>query len=197
MDFERCTIKAKEMLGQAQQVLQRYKHNQLDAEHLLLAMLEQEGGIITRVLETLEADEKAIIGQVERALGRRPQSGGPGGPAQIYITPQTNRLFDIALSEAQHMGDQFIAVEHLFIAIVQDGKTEAAEVLARAGVTLENTYWALQGIRGTHAVNDEAAESKYEALKRFSRDLTEMAKEGKLDPVIGRESEIRRVIQVL
>ena len=197
MDFERFTIKAKEMLGQAQQVLQRYKHNQLDAEHVLLAMLEQEGGVITRVLEALQADEKAIIGQVERALGRRPQSGGPGGQAQIYITPQTNRIFDIAMQEAQHMGDQFIAVEHLFIAILQDGKTEAAEILARAGVTLENTYGALQGIRGTHAVNGEAAESQYEALKRFSRDLTEMAKEGKLDPVIGRESEIKRVIQVL
>jgi ATP-dependent Clp protease ATP-binding subunit ClpC len=187
------------MLGNAQQILQRYKHNQLDAEHLLLAMLEQEDGMVPKLLVALNVDEKALTGSVERSLGQRPQAGaGPaGGQGQIYITPHVNRIFDGAFHEAQRMGDQYIAVEHIFISIIMDGKTEAARMLLDAGVNLEQVYGALASVRGSHAVTDEAAESKYEALKRYTRDLTEMAREGKLDPVIGRDREIRRVIQVL
>ena len=199
MDFEKFTNQAKEAIAHSQQILQRYKHNQLDTEHILLALLEQEGGVVPRIVETAGADEQALIGMLERNLGQRPQVqvGDGADTAQIFITPHTNRVLDDAWEQAQRFGDKFIASEHILLAIIEDGQTEAAQMLAEAGLTKEKVLEALQQIRGTHQVSDAAAEEKYEALKRYSRDLTEMAEEGKLDPVIGRENEIRRVIQVL
>ncbi len=199
MDFEKFTNQAKEAIAHSQQILQRYKHNQLDTEHILLALLEQEGGVVPRIVETAGADEQARIGMLERNLGQRPQVqvGDGADTAQIFITPHTNRVLDDAWEQAQRFGDKFIASEHILLAIIEDGQTEAAQMLAEAGLTKEKVLEALQQIRGTHQVSDAAAEEKYEALKRYSRDLTEMAEEGKLDPVIGRENEIRRVIQVL
>ncbi|MEN6346979.1 MAG: AAA family ATPase [Armatimonadia bacterium] len=197
MDFERFTNASKETVAASQQILQRYRHNQLDTEHLLLAMLEQEGGVANRILQSCGADVKKITAEVERSLGRRPQVQVSGDTAQIYVTPQISRVFDKAWEIAQRFGDQFIATEHLLLGILEDGQTDAAGILNGAGVTTEGALRALQGIRGSHQVTDAGSESKYEALKRYSRDLTELAKEGKLDPVIGREEEIKRVIQVL
>ncbi|NSW55608.1 MAG: AAA family ATPase [Armatimonadetes bacterium] len=198
MDFERLTNAAKEVVAHSQQLLQRYKHNQLDAEHILLAMLEQEKGTVPRILAEQGVDVDRLTHQVERELGSRPQvQVGGGDTQQIYITPHTSRIFDKAWEVCQRFGDQFIATEHLFLAILEDGQTPAARILTSAGVTIETTLKALQGLRGSHSVTDAGAESKYEALKRFSRDLTALAREGKLDPVIGREKEIKRLIQVL
>jgi len=198
MDFERLTNAAKEIVAASQQLLQRYKHNQLDAEHILLAMLEQESGTVPRILAAQGVDTERLTHQLERELGSRPQvQVGGGDSQQIYMTPHTARIFDKSWELCQRFGDQFIASEHLFLAILEDGQTPAARILTSAGVTTEGTLKALQGLRGSHSVTDASAESKYEALKRFSRDLTDLAREGKLDPVIGREKEIKRLIQVL
>lgn len=198
MDFEKFTNQAKEAIGHSQQILQRYKHNQLDTEHILLALLEQEDGVVPRVLEAAAVEQQVIVAQLERDLGQRPQvQVGGGDTAQIFITPHTNRVLDGAWDQAQRFGDKFIATEHILLAIMEDDQTAAARILAESGLTVEKVLAALHQIRGTHQVSDADAEERYEALKRYSRDLTEQAAEGKLDPVIGRENEIRRVIQVL
>jgi len=197
MDFEKFTNQAKETIAQSQQVLRRYQHNQLDVEHVLLAMLEQEGGVAARVLDRMGMDIDALRRKVERELGGRPQvQVGGGDTGQIYVTPQANRLFDAAWERAQQFGDSFVAADHLLLAML-DVPSPAGPLLSEAGVTEEALLSALREVRGSHRVDDTAAESAYEALERYSRDLTELAREGKLDPVIGREREIRRVIQVL
>ena len=198
MDFAKFTAKGREAVLGAQQLLQRYHHNQLDAEHLLLAMLESEGGLVPQVLEGLQVDRAALLRGVEKALGSRPQVTGPGaGTEQIYITPQAGRVFDLALEEARRFGDSFAGCEHVLLGILREGTSEAARILKQQGVEAEGVLNQLKGIRGSHSVTDEHADEKYQALKRFSRDLTELAAEGKLDPVIGREREIRRTIQIL
>ncbi len=197
MDFEKFTNQAKQVLNSSQQILQRYSHTQLDVEHILLALLEQEGGVVPRIIEKLDGDLGALVKQAEQELGKRPQVSGGGAEGQIYITPHTQRVFDLAWEVAQRFGDTYVASEHLFLAIIEDGNTEAANMLKDSGLTTEAVLTALQSIRGSRQVTDESAEAAYEALERYSRDLTALADEGKLDPVIGREDEIRRVIQVL
>jgi len=198
MDFEKLTAKAREAVAGAQQVLRRYHHNQLDTEHLFLALLEQEGGTVGRVMEALKADLSGLAREVERDLGSRPQVSGPGADTeQIYITPPTKQALDLALEEAQRFGDAFAGGEHILLGIMRQGGNASARILKARGIDLESVLAALKQVRGSHSVTDEHADEKYEALKRFSRDLTDLAREGKLDPVIGREREIRRVIQIL
>ncbi len=197
MDFEKFTNQAKETIAQSQQILRRYSHNQLDVEHILLAMLEQDAGVPRRMLEQTGVEIAPLIGKVERELGGRPQvSGGGSDTGQIFVTPQANRLFDAAWQRAQQFGDTFVAAEHLLLAML-DITSPATRMIQDAGASEQALLEALREIRGSHGVHDEGAEASYEALERFSRDLTELAREGKLDPVIGREREIRRVIQVL
>ncbi|HCA47109.1 MAG TPA: Clp protease, partial [Armatimonadetes bacterium] len=197
MDFEKFTNQAKETIAQSQQILRRYSHNQLDVEHILLAMLEQEKGVPRRMLEQSGVQIAALVSRLERELGSRPQvSGGGADTGQIYVTPQANRLFDAAWSRAQQFGDSFVAAEHLLLAML-DITSPATRLLQEAGATEQALLEALRDIRGSRGVHDEGAEAGYEALERFTRDLTELAHEGKLDPVIGRDREIRRVIQVL
>jgi len=198
MDFERFTNQTKEAIAHSQQILQRYQHNQLDTEHILLALLEQEDGVVPRVLAEAGIDTDAVVDKLERELGKRPQVRvGGGDTQQIYITPNANRILDAAWQQARKMGDSFIAAEHILLAILEDNQTESARILKQAGLTPEGALQALRQIRGAHAVSDAAAEERYQALERYSRDLTQMAREGKLDPVIGREAEIQRVMQVL
>jgi len=198
MDFERFTNQTKEAIARSQQILQRYQHNQLDTEHILLALLEQESGVVPRVLEEAGIDGDGVVDKLERELGKRPQvQVGGGDTQQIYITPNANRILDAAWQQAQKMGDSFIAAEHILLAILEDNQTDSARVLKQEGLTTEAALQALQQIRGAHAVSDAAAEERYQALERYSRDLTQMAREGKLDPVIGREAEIQRIMQVL
>ena len=198
LSFDRFTAKAREVLAGCQQVLARFAQTQLDAEHLVLAMLEQEDGVAGKVLEKLGVDVRTVQRQVERELARRPsvQVSG-GGMGQIYITPQAQKVFELAEEEAQRLQDTFIGVDHLLIGLLDEGSSAAARLLQQAGVTKEGVYRALKEIRGAQRVTDEHAESRYQILERFSRDLTQQAREGRLDPVIGREAEITRVIQVL
>ncbi len=197
MDFEKLTNQAKETVAQSQQIVQRYGHNQLDVEHILLAMLEQDGGVPRRVLEQIGVDIGTLTERLERELGQRPQvSGGGADTGQIYVTPQSNRLFDAAWQRAQQFGDSFVAAEHLLLAML-DISSPSTQLLSDAGVAEQAVLEALREVRGSRGVHDPGAESQYEALERYSRDLTELAAEGKLDPVIGREREIRRLVQVL
>jgi ATP-dependent Clp protease ATP-binding subunit ClpC len=198
MDFARFTSKGRSAVMAAHQLLQRYRHTQLDVEHLLLAMLEMEGGLVPQVLDGLKVDRQALARAVEKDLGARPQVSGPGaGGDQIYVTPQAQRVLELALEEAQRFGDTFAGCEHILLAILREGTSAAARLLKQSGLEIERVLSQLKEVRGSHSVTDEEGDEKYQALKRFSRDLTELAAEGKLDPVIGRETEIRRVIQIL
>jgi len=197
MELDKFTDRAKEVLLEAQQVVLRHQHTQLDTEHLLLALLER-AEIISRLIEHAGASPQLIRQRTEQALGRTPQVQVHGGPqAQVYLTPASQQvLMQNAWDQAQRLHDQMIAVEHLLLALLQ-GPGGASAILRQAGLTQEAVDRALREVRGSQSVTDESAESKYLALERFSRDLTALARQGKLDPVIGREEEIKRVIQVL
>ena len=192
---ERFTEQAQEALAASQQIVQRYRHSQWDVEHILLALLEQETGLTSDILRELGVDAEALRKQVESVLEKSPKMAYEG--AQIFVTPRIARLMESASAEADRLKDEFIGIEHLLIAMASEQQGDAARILRTFGVDQEKTYRALQAIRGGHRVTDRRAESKYRSLEKYSRDLTELARRGKLDPVIGRDEEIRRVIQIL
>ena len=198
MDFERLTNKAKEAVARCREILERYSHNQLDAEHLLLATMEQEGGVVPRVLERAGVDADGLRRDLERLIAERPKVSVSGGDtSQLFITPTADKVFQHATEAAEQFGDRFVGCEHLLLGIVAEGTSGAAKLCAEHDLTAERILAALRDIRGSHAASDQNAEQRYEALQRYSRDLTELAREGKLDPVIGRDREVRRVVQVL
>jgi len=196
MNFDKLTNKAKEAFSGAQQVLERYKHNQLGVEHLLLAMLEDDTSTVARLVDEAGADRAQIRQRLERELAKLPQVSG-GGTAQIYISTALDRVMRDAEKVAARMKDEYVAQEHILLAIIEDGTTPSARYLAEAGVDREKVLRALADVRGSQRVTSEDAEARYDALERFSRDLTKLAREGKLDPVIGRDAEIRRVMEIL
>lgn len=195
MRQDRFTEQAQEVLARSQEVVRQFRHSQWDVEHILLALLQQEGGLATEILDKLGVDGDRMKERVEAVLAAAPKLSYEG--AQIYATPRIARLFENANAEADRLKDEFVGSEHLLIAIAAERQGEAAQILREFGIDQEKIYRALQDIRGTQRVTDARAESKYRALEKYSRDLTAMAREGKLDPVIGREDEIRRVMQVL
>ena len=164
-------------------------------EHVLLALLEQEKGIARDILQMLGADIDAVRKRAEATLDSFPKIAYEAG--QIYATPRTSALLENANREADRLKDEFVSTEHLLIAIADESRGEAATILAESGVSQEKIYQALQKIRGGHRVTDRQAESKYRSLEKYGHDLTELARQGRLDPVIGRENEIKRVIQIL
>jgi len=192
---ERFTEQAQEVLGVSQELVRRYRHNQWDVEHILLALLEQEKGITGDILQMLGVDSEAVKQRVEATLESFPKIAYEA--TQIYATPRISALLENANREADRLKDEFVSTEHLLIAIAGETKGEAATILAESGVNQEKIYQALQKIRGGHRVTDRQAESKYRSLEKYGHDLTELARQGKLDPVIGRENEIKRVTQIL
>jgi len=192
---ERFTEQAKEILANSQVIAARYRHIQWDVEHILLALLEQEGGLTSQILGRLGVNVGAVKKRVEDSLDRAPKATHES--AQIYATPRIARLMDNAAHEADRLKDDFISTEHLLIAIAVEGKGEAATILKEFGIDQEKIYRALQDIRGGHRVDSPTAESRYRSLEKYGRDLTELARQGKLDPVVGRDDEIKRVMQVL
>jgi ATP-dependent Clp protease ATP-binding subunit ClpC len=192
---ERFTEQAQEILAASQELLRRYQHNQWDVEHILLALLEQEKGITGDILQMLGVDVEAVKQRVQTTLKSFPKVAYEA--SQIFATPRISALIENANREADRLKDEFVSTEHLLIAIAGETRGEAATILAESGVTQEKIYQALQKIRGGHRVTDRQAESKYRSLKKYGHDLTELAREGKLDPVIGRENEIKRVTQIL
>ncbi|HLE52936.1 MAG TPA: AAA family ATPase [Anaerolineales bacterium] len=198
MRFDRFTERAQEAAQRSAEIIQRYGHNQIDTEHILLALIEQPEGVISQILEYLKIEANALIERLDYILRTSPKANIFGGGAgQIFITPRVKRIIDLANEEANRLKDEYISTEHIFLAILSERSTPAARLLEGAGVSRERVYEAIQQIRGGQRVTDPQAETRYRTLERFSRDLTQMAREGKLDPVIGRDSEILRVIQIL
>ncbi len=199
MDINKFTDRAKQVLMASQEMMGRYKHSQVDVEHLLLALLESSDGLATEIISKAGGDTAGVKRDVESALARGPRVQAQGGGiGQVYVTPTLLEILDrTALEHAERMGDTHIAVEHLLLAITSQARSDAARILRSNGVTVEGLLRAVAEIRGGQRATDQGAEARYQALERFSRDLTELAKQGKLDPVIGREAEIQRVIQVL
>jgi len=178
--------------------LQRYGHNQVDTEHILLALLEQPEGVIPQILEKLGVDQELIKKRLDDVLRASPKAAiYGGGTGQVFITPRVKRIVDLANDEASRFKDEFISTEHLFLAILSERNTAVARILMEAGITKERVYDTIKDIRGGQRVTDPQAETRYRTLEKYSRDLTQAAKAGKLDPVIGRDNEILRVIQIL
>ncbi len=198
MRFDRFTERAQDAATRATEILQRYGHNQIDTEHILLALLEQPDGVIPQILERMGIDQEYIKRRLDDVLRASPKAAIYGGGAgQVFITPRVKRIVDLANEEASRLHDEFISTEHLFLAILGERNTAVARILAEAGVTKDRVNDVIKDIRGGQRVTDPQAEGRYRTLEKYSRDLTAMAKAGKLDPVIGRDSEILRVIQVL
>jgi ATP-dependent Clp protease ATP-binding subunit ClpC len=198
MRFDRFTERAQEAAQRAAEIIQRYGHNQIDTEHILLALIEQPQGVIPQILDQLKIDPTSLTERLDYILRTSPKANIFGGGAgQIFITPRVKRIIDLANEEANRLKDEYISTEHIFLAILNERSTPAARLLEGAGVTRERVYDAIQQIRGGQRVTDPQAETRYRTLEKYSRDLTQAAREGKLDPVIGRDSEILRVIQIL
>ncbi len=192
---DRFTEKAQEVLSASQELVRQYKHSQWDVEHLLLALLEQEEGLTSEILKQLGVETEYVKNKVRQVLEEAPKIAYEG--AQIYATPRVHSVLEAADTEAKRLKDEYIGSEHLLIAISGEQGGQSAKLLKDFGVDQEKIYQALEDIRGVQRVTDPRAESKYRALEKYSRDLTEMARQGKLDPVIGRDEEIRRVMQIL
>jgi ATP-dependent Clp protease ATP-binding subunit ClpC len=195
MRQERFTEQAQEALALSQQLVRDFTHSQWDVEHILLALLRQERGLVGDIIRELGGDVEAVRQQVEAALDRSPKITYEA--PQIYATPRVAQLLQKAEAEADRLKDEFIGTEHVLIAIASEDGGQSANILKSFGVDQEKVFQALQKLRGGHRVTDAHAESRYRSLQKYGRDLTELAREGKLDPVIGRETEIKRVMQVL
>ena len=194
--FDKFTEKAQEAILGAQESVRSAQHAQMESEHLLLALLEQSDGIVPQVLAKVGVNVAALRGRVRAELDRLPKVSGP--PAEgLMIGPGLRQALETAQAEAQRLHDEYISTEHLLLGIAGGHGSAAARALADAGVTLDGLYRAIQEVRGSQRVTDANPESKYQALERYGRDLTRLAAAGKLDPVIGRDDEIRRVVQVL
>ena len=198
MRFDRFTERAQEAAQRAAKIIQRYGHNQIDTEHILLALIEQPEGVISQVLQQLNVDSQSLIERLDYVLRTSPKANiFGGGTGQIFITPRVKRIIDLANEEANRLHDEYISTEHIFLAILSERSTPAARLLEGAGVTRDRVNDTVQQVRGGQRVTDPQAETRYRVLEKYSRDLTTMAREGKLDPVIGRDTEILRVIQIL
>jgi len=198
MRFDRFTERAQEAAQRAAEIIQRYGHNQIDTEHILLALIEQPQGVIPQILEMLKVDPNAISERLDYILKTSPKASIFGGGAgQIFITPRVKRIIDLANEEASKLKDEYISTEHIFLAILSERNTPAARLLEGAGLTRERVYDAVVQMRGGQRVTDPQAETRFRTLEKYSRDLTTLAREGKLDPVIGRDTEILRVMQIL
>jgi len=198
MRFDRFTERAQEAAQRAAEIIQRYGHNQIDTEHILSALIEQPQGVIPQILEILKVDSQVISERLDYILRTSPKASIFGGGAgQIFITPRVKRIVDLANEEASKLKDEYISTEHLFLAILSERNTPAARLLEGAGLTRDRVYDAVLQMRGGQRVTDPQAETQYRTLEKYSRDLTQQSREGKLDPVIGRDTEILRVMQIL
>jgi ATP-dependent Clp protease ATP-binding subunit ClpB len=199
MDIQRFTIKSQEALQAAQTKAVRYNHMEVDGEHLLLALLEQPDGLVPRILQRMEVPVEQLKDRLEAELDRRPRVSGPGvEPGKIYLTQRLSRLLVKAQEEADRLKDEYVSVEHLLLAFLEEGNsTPAGRILREFGITRDLLLKVLTDVRGHQRVTSASPESTYEALQKYGRDLVAEARSGKLDPVIGRDAEIRRVIRIL
>ena len=194
MRTDKFTIKSQEAIQKAQELAQQRGNQQVDVEHLLHVLLEE--GIALEIIRTLGVDIAALKKEVETEIEKMPKVLGSSPVGQLYITQELKNVFEAAFREAEHLNDDYVSVEHLLLGIIKT-KNRSEKILKNMGVTDDKVLAAMREIRGAQRVTDPAPEDKYQALKRYAKDLTELAAKGKLDPVIGRDEEIRRVIQVL
>jgi ATP-dependent Clp protease ATP-binding subunit ClpB len=199
MDIQRFTVKSQEALQAAQIKAVRHNHQEVDGEHLLLALLEQRDGLVFRLLQRLDIPIDQLRSRLEEALERRARVSGPGTESgKVYITQRLNKLLVQAEDESKHLKDEYVSVEHILLAFIEEGNTTpAGRILREFGLNKELILKALTDVRGHQRVTSAEPESTYEALQKYGRHLVEEARSGKLDPVIGRDSEIRRVIRIL
>ncbi len=200
MRFDHFTERAQDAFARAHEIIQRYRHSQLDAEHLLLALIEQTGGAVQSILDRANVDADLLRQRLDDTLqnnsrGYFPFSGG--GQAQVYVTPRVKHVVDVANEEANRLKDEYVSTEHLLIALAVERDGAAGRLLNEFGLSRDRIVQMLPEIRGGQRVTGPDAEGKYRALEKYSRDLTALARDGKLDPVIGRDEEILRVIQIL
>ncbi len=197
IDFNRLTEQARNTVFAAQEVMIRYKNPQILPEHLFIAMLEDENSFITSILENINVNTNIVKEKVEKILAAKPKLTYEVTAGQVYISIELNSIFEQAEEEAKRLKDSYITLEHILLAMANNRSTEMGKVFEQNGITKEAIYKALKEIRGSSTVDSPDAEKTYQALKKYSVNLTELAKKGKLDPVIGRDAEIRRTIQVL
>ena len=198
MNLDRFTNKAQEAVTGCRSYLTRFGHSQVTPEHLLLSMLEQEDGLAAKILEKLDAKPAGIIDDVTRYLQNQPKGSAVNvAKDEIQVSTKLMQILEIAEQEATRLKDQFISIEHLLIAVCDETKGQAGSILKKHGISKDRILKALTAIRGNQKVTSQDPEGTYQALERYGKDLTAMAARGKLDPVIGRDDEIRRVMQVL
>ncbi|MBE9536962.1 MAG: ATP-dependent chaperone ClpB [Proteobacteria bacterium] len=196
MRFDKFTLKSQEALAEAQSIAERKNHSQIEVEHLLLALLEQSEGIVAPLLKKCGTDVSILRSRLEEIIERRPKVYGEGS-GQVFMSAALSQCFIRAEKEAEKLKDEYVSTEHLLISIVSGKDTDPARLLAESDIDENKILKALQDIRGSQRVTDQNPEGKYQALEKYSRDLIDLARKGKLDPVIGRDEEVRRVIQVL
>lgn len=196
MRFDKFTLKLQEAFRDAESLSGHYQNQAVDVEHLLLALIRQPEGIVPEILEKLGADPRKVEKEIERAVQGFPRVSG-GGASQRYVTPRLNNLMDRAFEEASRLRDEYVSVEHVLLAASEDKEGQAGRILQKAGATKDRIFQILVEIRGDQRITDPSPEEKYQALKRYARDFNELARKGSFDPVIGRNDEIRRVMQVL
>ena len=192
---ENFTEQAREAIGASQEILRQLQHSQWDSEHILMALLDQDKGVAIDIMTEMGVYVNAIKTRLTAILGKAPKVASQTN--QIFATPRVEALLNRSKVEAGRLGDDFIGTEHLFIALTQEEQGGVAEVLKQHNVDTERVYQALQKIRGNHRLDDPRAENRYRSLERFSIDLTQLARDGKLDPVVGREMEVARAMQTL
>ncbi len=199
MDLNRLTQKSQEALAEAQKTALQRGHVEVDGEHLLLALVDQTEGLVPRLLQKLDVPLPEFRARVEQVLEKRPSVSGPGVEGgKVYVTQRMNRLLIQAEEEAKRLKDEYVSVEHLALALLKEGeRSDAGRLFQQYRISAERFMEALMGVRGHQRVTSATPEGTYEALKRYGRDLVEAAQSGKLDPVIGRDAEIRRAIRIL
>ncbi|HOU12199.1 MAG TPA: AAA family ATPase [Anaerolineae bacterium] len=199
MRFDRFTERAQEAAQRAVELMTRYGHSQVDVEHLLMALIQQQQGTVPALLVEMGANPGQLSEALDMILRQtsRPGIYGAGGGQQIFITPRVKRVLDLSQEEVTNLKDEYISTEHLFLAITLERNTGVARLLADSGITHDRTLEVVQKMRGGQRLTNPQAEAQFRVLTRFSRDLTQSAREQKLDPVIGRDGEIQRVIQIL
>ncbi|MEE9514808.1 MAG: Clp protease N-terminal domain-containing protein, partial [Candidatus Brocadiales bacterium] len=197
MRLDKLTIKAQGAIQDAEQLAQSKGQQQIESVHLLSTLIGQEQGIVGPVLEKLGINKDLLYSKCQEVIERLPQVSGPTTLGQVYISQELNEILNASWEEARRLKDEYLSTEHILMAMSGEKESSAGRVLSDAGVKKDELLQALKAFRGSHRVTDPNPEEKYEALERYSRDLVQLARSGKLDPVIGRDDEIRRVIQVL
>ncbi|MCG6929701.1 MAG: AAA family ATPase, partial [Desulfofustis sp.] len=196
MKFDKFTLKSQEAVQGAQQIAETHENQEITPAHLAKAILEQPDGVVVPTLQKMGVDPSRVLALVNEQISSLPSVSGSGA-RQIYISQDLKRILDNSFSTASQMQDEYVSQEHIFLAILRDGKSSLAAKLSQLGVSEKNFLQALSTIRGNQRVTDPYPEEKYQALEKYGKNLTDIAKRGKLDPVIGRDEEIRRIIQVL